>query len=190
MTSPNTDPVESTEQAGPDFTIDATPQKPSRGRRLPGAGRTSAQKDSVPKGPRARRESTSDKAAFDVPDYIAGRIGGALKETYGKIGMMWGMFDPMIGETIVANAESMANSMEKLAKESPRTRVFLEKLIATTAIGEVVSAHAPVAAVIGMRYIPALRKRANTMAAQMAGSGMNGNADTSGTQGPDNLRAV
>lgn len=190
MTSPNTDPVDTTEQSGPDFQtppvievdISPGPQKRTlpRGTR---AGRSEKPRDTAPKGRRTRgRESTSDGPAPEAPPYEPGRIAGALKETYGKIGMMVGMFDPFIGETCIRNAEQMANSMERLAKESPRTRAFLDKIITSSAVGEAIAAHSPLAMAVGMRFIPALRNRANQMAAQQGGFGMNGQADTSGSQ--------
>lgn len=190
MTNPSSDPVDSTEQFGPDFQapvievdIASTPRKIRQLPRGARAGSSTKEKDSPPKSTRSRRrESTSDGPAVEPPPYEPGRIAGALKETYGKIGVMVGMFDPFIGETCVRNAEQMANSMERLAKESPRTRAFLDKIITSSAVGEAIAAHSPLAMAIGMRFIPALRNRANQMAAQQAGSGMNGQADTSGSQ--------
>lgn len=116
--------------------------------------------------PKSRKRSTGSTAgttknnSTEAP-YQAGVIQAGLEGMYGQIGMFVGMFDPDIGSAVLQNAQAMAASMENLAKESPATRAFLNKLVATSAIGQVIAAHTPVAMVIAVKYIPAIRNRVN-----------------------------
>lgn len=137
-------------------------------------------KDTPPKGPRRTRTKDSSgpaaKSTVDAPEYVPGRIADALKGTYAQIGMFWGMFDPQCAQVLIQNAETMANSMEKWAKDSPAVRGVLEKVITTSAIGEVVAAHAPIVMAIAMHHVPAVRNKFSPPAAGNPGPATNGHA--------------
>jgi hypothetical protein len=90
---------------------------------------------------------------------------------YSQFAMLVGMFDPDIAQAIVMNTQAMAASMENLAKESPATRAVLNKMVATSAVGQVIAAHTPVAMVIAVKYIPAIRNRVNPTAPPSPDSG-------------------
>jgi hypothetical protein len=181
MTNPGIDPVDVTEKSGPDFEVVAEKAPPRR--LLPGRGapqRETGAKDTPPRSTRARKKASSTggaKPKVEVPEYQPGKIAEGLSTVYGGIGMMVGMFDPHCGGVIVSNAQAMANSMEKLAKESPAARAFLEKLITTSAIGEVVAAHLPVVAMIASHHIPAFRNRTDTGAQEFGNMGVPGSPE-------------
>lgn len=111
--------------------------------------------DSAPKRQRRRASlPTSGKAKSTraIPGYEPGVIAKGLTNFYGQVGMMVGMFDPTCGQTIVANAQPMAESLEKAAKQNPELRAWLMKLVSTSVLGEVIAAHTPVALAIFMHH--------------------------------------
>jgi len=163
MTNPGIDPVDVTEKSGPDFEVVAEKAPPRR--LLPGRGapqRETGAKDTPPRSTRARKKTSSTggaKPKVEAPEFTEGLIGEGMKRLYGGISMYVGLFDPHCATLIMANAQAMGDSMERLAKESPETRAFLDKLLKGSAIAEVIGAHAPVAIGIAMHHIPALRNR-------------------------------
>lgn len=111
-------------------------------------------KDSAPKRGRGRpRLDPKAEAAASTP-YKPGVISQGLTGLYGQLGMMLGMIDPHCGQAIIANAEVMAQSLEKLAKDNPAVREWLTRLVTTSVIGEVIAAHMPVAFAIFMHHTP------------------------------------
>lgn len=50
----------------------------------------------------------------------------------------------VVGQSIVANAESCAIAWERLAKENPAIRMALERMLTVSAFGAVIMAHAPI----------------------------------------------
>lgn len=190
MSAPIDNPTDTTEPQGSDYQVSQETQSPefSKGkpRVLPGsrARDTGAKpRDTAPRARRTRK-ATEDKTAgpakeksIDAPEYVPGRIGEALAGTYAQIGMMWGMFDPQCAQVLISNSKSMADSMEKWAKESPAVRGVLEKLITTSVIGEVIAAHAPIVMAIGMHHVPALRNKMGQGAGVPGNSGMPGTPD-------------
>lgn len=67
-----------------------------------------------------------------------------LTQLYGSIGAGVFMLNHADGAVILANAETMAQSLNEWGNADPRIRKVLEKLCTTSAIGQVVAAHAPV----------------------------------------------
>lgn len=86
-----------------------------------------------------------------------------LTRLYGSAGMVLYPFDPICATAILSNAEKMAESMEELARKDPRVKRVLEKILETSAIGLVISAHAPVIATIVSHHVPVFRERLEKM---------------------------
>jgi len=178
---------------GPEFTEPVTPvtvdkevpkRTPFGVRRAqtdtPGGTPDSPPRDTPPK----RRKSagtgtgaTAKNATTAIP-YTEGVISGGLQQFYGQIGMVVGMFDEHCGTAIIQNAIPMAASMEAWAKESPAAREFLNKLVTTSVIGQVIAAHTPMVMAIAMHHVPAIRKKFNppVPAPGDSGTGASGNA--------------
>lgn len=203
MTSTESNPTESTEPQGTDFQISQEPSSPEqskpRVRSLPGSRARKPQAAAGDTPPRSRRNRKAEKngdsgpakeSSFDAPEYVPGRISDALKGTYTQVAMMWGMFDPPCAQVLMQNAETMANSMEKWAKESPAIRGVLDKVITTSVVGEVIAAHAPIVMAIGMHHVPALRSKLGQPAGETAGSGMPGPAGNGDTDAMGNRKAA
>ena len=86
-----------------------------------------------------------------------------LTRLYGSAGMVLYPFDPICATAILSNAEKMAESMEELSRKDPRVKRVLEKILETSAIGLVISAHAPVIATIVSHHVPVFRERLEKM---------------------------
>lgn len=156
----------SEEKANPKFSFIKTPPLKS----IPG-GQSEKVKDSPPK--RNTRSGKQGGTPKPPPGpYKPGVIADGLTGSYVKIGMFWGMFDPHCGEAIVQNAEKMAQAADRIAKNSPKVRVFLEGLIATSEWGELVEAYLPVAAAIAVHHVPAIRRRFYQPATPQTDSGI------------------
>lgn len=120
--------------------------------------------ESRPKGDKKNRE----KAVKPVPTMPRGGLRASLENFYTGIGIAVMPFDPHCANVIIENAEQCAKTMDELAKTNPAVRRVLLKLIATSALGAVMTAHAPIVMAIMMHHVPALRERQEKMAADMA----------------------
>jgi hypothetical protein len=89
------------------------------------------------------------------------KLSKSLSNMYGTIGVMVTMFDPHCGQVILSQAESMADSLEVLAKENDAVRRVLEGIAQTTAWGGVISAHAPLIFAITMHHLPTKKSPSN-----------------------------
>lgn len=108
------------------------------------------------------------KEAKPTPAMPRGGLKGALENMYVGIGMSLLPFDPHCAKVIMDNAENCAKSMDELAKTNPAVRRVLMKMVATSALGTVIAAHAPIVMALAMHHIPALRERQEKMTADMA----------------------
>jgi hypothetical protein len=63
-------------------------------------------------------------------------------------------FDQVCGSTIISNAEECAKSLDKLAQENNAVRRALNSLVTTSALGAVIVAHIPIAAVVMAHHGP------------------------------------
>lgn len=89
-----------------------------------------------------------------------GKIAKNLSKLYGTIGMSLYPFDPQCATTILENSETMAKSLEDLAKENAAVKRVLEKLAETSAWGTVFAAHAPMVLALATHHGPSLANRA------------------------------
>lgn len=145
----------------PEVKIDGEPTKL---RPIPG-GRRSSTSDSTPKRRAPRKDSSakgsgSTAGADEIP-YTAGVIEAGMTKFYTQISMMVGMVRPRAGEVGLQNAQAMAKSCERVAKESPQMRKVFDSLVTSSAWGEFVSAHVPFAAALAMDFVPAIQKKFN-----------------------------
>src|SRR5436190_20920383 len=78
--------------------------------------------DSVPRRGRKPVSAPTDtkgrKTSTGVPGYQSGVISLGMANFYSQIGVLINMFDQHCGTAILANAQPMADSLEKLAKEN------------------------------------------------------------------------
>ena len=180
----------SNQKLSPQSSVDAPPEpvdvvQETNPKRIPfkfGAKSTDTDSSSAPgkdvPPKRQRRTNTSSTASNGKTsrtvenDFRPGVIEAGLTGMYGQIGLMVGMLDPQCGSIIVQNAQTMAASMEAWAKESPTAREFLNKMVTTSVIGQVIAAHAPVVAAIAMHHVPAIRRKFNPDAPTNGETGM------------------
>lgn len=130
---------------------------------IPGGSTGTTTKDTPPKRSRKGGTGTAGtaKPTASTVDYQPGVITQGLESFYGQIGMVVGMFDSHCGTVILQNTQPMAASMEAWAKESPSARSFLNKLVTTSVIGQVIAAHTPIVMAIAMHHVPAIRNKFN-----------------------------
>lgn len=103
-------------------------------------------------------ESTdTPKVEKPISKVKPGALARSLADMYGAIGFGVSMFDQSCGQVIIIEAESMANSMEKLAMENESVRRVLERLLSVNAIGQVIAAHMPVIMGIARHHAPGLK---------------------------------
>lgn len=148
--------------------------EPTKLRPIPG-GRRQSTSDSTPKRRATRSKDSGSKtsgasAPGEMP-YTAGVVEAGMTQFYAQIGMMVGLVKPRSGEAFVQNAQAMAKSCERVAKESPQMRKVFDSLVTSSAWGEFISAHAPVAAVLAMDFIPAIQKKFNPQQPPQADGG-------------------
>lgn len=120
--------------------------------------------ESRPKGDK----KNSEKTAKPMPAMPRGGLRASLENFYTGIAISVMPFDAHCGGMILDNAANCAKAMDELAKTNPAVRRVLLKMIATSAIGAVVTAHAPIVMAVAMHHVPALRERQEKMAADMA----------------------
>jgi hypothetical protein len=107
-----------------------------------------------------------------------------LNDTVKTIGQFWQLKDPVCGGTLEIQSPQIAKSLDKLAKENPAVRRFLNKLMEGSAWGEVFLAFFPLLAAIAIHhemipdeYKPILGGFIATVAAAEAESEQNGNGE-------------
>ena len=115
------------------------------------------------KKPRERKRAATPKRDVPMP---RGGFKAILVSKYTLAGTMMMPFDPGCGRIILENAEQCAESLDELARTNPAVRRALNSLIATSAWGAVIAAHAPIVAAISMHHVPALRKRQEKLIAE------------------------
>lgn len=118
---------------------------------------------SKPKG----EKKTRAKAVKAMPPVPRGGLKPALENLYVGLGMSLMPFDPHCAGVVLENAGSCAAAMDELAKTNPAVRRVLLRLVATSAIGTVIAAHAPILMAVAMHHIPAMQKNQEKMAAEM-----------------------
>lgn len=75
-----------------------------------------------------------------------------LMQMYGLAGMALMMRDPHCGTAVMENAEACAKAMDELAYQNESVRRVLDTLVTTSAIGQVVMAHAPILVAIASHH--------------------------------------
>lgn len=123
--------------------------------------------------------SISDEPGFDpdkepgfdlpeTPPYRPSPLKNKLVQLYAGIGLGLSAFDPYCGSQIIANAEATGTAMDKLARENASVKRVLERLVATSVVLEVVSAHVPIMMAVAMHHGPdGLKNQLNGMAGRM-----------------------
>lgn len=107
--------------------------------------------DSKPRKGRTKSVFTGQPAS-KATAYQPGVIARGLTELYTNMGSFLGMFDPQCSMVIITNAQAMAESLEKLAKDNPAIRAALMRVITGSVWGEVIAAHMPVMMAITMHH--------------------------------------
>jgi hypothetical protein len=75
-----------------------------------------------------------------------------LMGLYGMAGVAVAMRDEHCGTAILENAEKCAEALDELAYQNESVRRVLDTLVATTAFGQVVMAHAPIIIAIASHH--------------------------------------
>lgn len=114
---------------------------------------------------------TDNEPGFEIPDtppYRPSPLKNKLVQLYAGIGLGLSAFDPYCGGQIIANAEATGIAMDKLARENASVKRVLERLVATSVVLEVVSAHVPIMMAVAMHHGPdGLKNQLNGMAGRM-----------------------
>lgn len=108
--------------------------------------------------PRSNRKSNTRGTALKT----------SLTKMYESIGLGIGMLgDQHCGTIIIDSAPNMAEAMDQWARENPRVKKALEKMLEGTAITAVIAAHAPIGIAIYSHHVaPAIAARRERNAAQ------------------------
>lgn len=88
------------------------------------------------------QENPSVKASKPMPK--AGEISKGVAELYALAGVLIMPKNPVIGQSILENAEACGKSLEELAKTNESVRRVLIGLTTTSVWGAVAMAHAPI----------------------------------------------
>lgn len=115
--------------------------------------------------PRARAEKKPPKP---MPPAPRGGLKAALEKWYMGIGITLMPFDPHCGKTIIDNAESCAEAMDDWARTNPKIRRVLLQMVNASAVGAVLTAHAPILMAVMTHHIPAIREKQERMAGDVA----------------------
>lgn len=139
--------------ADPDPTPDRPPVKPkSRRSGTSGAARARAAKAAAggaTAAPRARTRTTAPKLAEGIAQlYVMGGVALAVVPTGPAVagpGTVAGQsISGVVGMELVAQSAAIGKAWEDAAKNDPRIRDALEKLLTVSTFGQIVAAHLPV----------------------------------------------
>lgn len=83
------------------------------------------------------------KPSEPATPYRPGHIARGMTEIYVQIGSIVMLFDAPFGNALIENSKKCAESLDRLAKESPGVRRALEAMLSTGAWSAVFIAHAP-----------------------------------------------
>lgn len=117
--------------------------------------------DVAPKQTRGRGRPKSE--APYTPPYRKGAIAAGFTKIYGSAGMALFMVDQQCGKAVIENAETMAQSLETLAKDNPAVRRVLSKMLTTSAWSEVIIAHAPLVIAIASHHVPVVKELTSSL---------------------------
>lgn len=147
--------------------------------------------DDTPPGtpPKRRRKKTSMKTE-SLPPFRAGTIAKGMNALYRKAGRLIRIWDYEIGSAVIAitRAEedddvTVGDAWEDLAKQNPRIRAALLKLMHGGAWTGLVTAHLPILLAIAMK--PGIRERVPLLA--LADTLLTDEPDQDGQQMPSDL---
>lgn len=134
-------------------------------------------------------DKDSPQARKPVPQFREGQIAGGMNRLYRRAGKMVKVFDPVVGQAFIEATRkeddtdiTVGEAWEELARQNPRVRAFLLKMISGGAMGQLVMAHAPILLAIMMK--DGVRNRlpmGNLMAAYLDGGSTDGEAPAAGT---------
>lgn len=131
------------------------PKKPNWWQRQ---GRKNNTKTGTPgSGRRPKRPLAAPKGGLRKP----------LEELYTSVGMMMMPFDPSCGKVIIEAAPRCAETLADLANSNDVVRRILISLVTTSAMGAVITAHAPIVMAIAMHHVPALKNKQEKMFADI-----------------------
>jgi hypothetical protein len=101
--------------------------------------------------------------SIDIPKPRKSKIYSGLVQLYGSVALGVNMFDPHCGAAIATNIETMATSMDQLAKENDSVRRVMEKLISGGAWGAVIAAHSPVIIAVATHHGSGMAERTRNL---------------------------
>ena len=91
-----------------------------------------------------------------------------LTQMYGALGMVLFKFDPVCAKAILESSAAAAQSLDDLAYQNPAVRRVLASLTATSAMGAVIVAHAPILMAVYMHHAPGAQMVAAAMGQEFA----------------------
>lgn len=129
-----------------------------------------------PPNPRASRErrkwyqrkdkgTNTPREKVPAPPMPKGGIAAPMAALYRKTGELIQPFDYGCGSVLIGGAEDCGKAWEELAKRNPAVRRFLLSLLSTSAVTELLIAHAPILAAVAVHHVPAVRSMMEKMAA-------------------------
>ena len=77
-----------------------------------------------------------------------------LRGLYGTIGILTMGFDPVCGTGILQGAEETARAVDRLCQQDATVAKIVDRMLAGSAVMELVSAHAPIFMVILQHHFP------------------------------------
>lgn len=77
-----------------------------------------------------------------------------LRGLYGTIGILTMGFDPVCGTGILRGAEETARAVDRLCQQDATVAKIVDRMLAGSAVMELVSAHAPIFMVILQHHFP------------------------------------
>lgn len=105
-------------------------------------------------------KSTSTKRkSSSTPSYREGKITEGLTQLYTVVGSCMIPFDSVCGTNVIENAETMASSLDKLARDNLAVRRALMKVIEGSAWGAVIAAHGPVLMGAFFHHAPQVKEK-------------------------------
>lgn len=113
------------------------------------------------------KKSSADskpRVRVPVPAMPRGGLAEPMAAIYRKTGEFIMPFDVGCGTVLVKGADDCGKAWEELARRNPAVRRALMSFLSTSAVSEVLIAHAPILAAVAVHHVPAVRNMMEKMA--------------------------
>lgn len=113
----------------------------------------------------SQEKPAREKKAASIAPMPRGGIAAPMAALYVKTGKLVKTWDVGCGNILIVSAEDCGKAWEELAKRNPQVRRVILALLNTSAMGDLMIAHAPIFAAVAIHHVPVVR----TMMEKMAG---------------------